>query len=111
MSEIIFYTTPQGTQKISVTFDKETAWLSLNQMAELFGVDKSGISRHLRNIFKTGELHKNAVVAKNATTAIDGKTYQVEFYSLDAIFTSLILGYLYLRASVSVGRGRRSLFT
>lgn len=90
MSEIIFYRTPKGTQKISVTFDKETVWLSLMQISKLFSVDKSGISRHLKKIFESGELEKNSVVAKNATTASDGKTYQVEYYSLDAI---IAVGY------------------
>ncbi|WP_267927227.1 virulence protein RhuM/Fic/DOC family protein [Desulfolithobacter dissulfuricans] len=56
-------------------------------MAELFGRDKSVISRHLRNIFQTGELVKESVVAKNATTAADGKTYQVDWYNLDAIIS------------------------
>lgn len=59
-------------------------------MAELFGRDKSAISRHLNNIFKINELDKNQVVAKFATTAADGKTYQVEYYNLDVI---LSVGY------------------
>ncbi|MDO4233337.1 MAG: RhuM family protein, partial [Lautropia sp.] len=62
----------------------------LQQMAEVFGRDKSVISRHLRNIFADGELVRDSVVAKNATTAADGKTYQVEYYNLDAI---LSVGY------------------
>ena len=65
-------------------------WLDLYQIAELFGRDKSVISRHLRNIFKTKELKRIRVVAKNATTAADGKVYQVEHYNLDAI---LSVGY------------------
>ena len=59
-----------------------------------FGRDKSVISRHLTNIFKTKELNKNSVVANFATTASDGKTYQVDYYNLDAIIsvdTELIL--------------------
>jgi hypothetical protein len=59
-------------------------------MAKLFTRDKSVISRHLRNIFKNRELERKAVVAKNATTAADGKIYQVEFFNLDAI---LSVGY------------------
>lgn len=64
-----------------------TVWLSLNEMCILFGRDKSVISRHIRNIFKEGELDPNRVVAKNATTASDGKTYDVTFYDLDMIIS------------------------
>jgi hypothetical protein len=60
----------------------ETVFLSLSQMAELFDRDKSVISRHLRNVFAEGELERMSVVAKNATIAVDGKTYQVEYFNL-----------------------------
>lgn len=63
----------------------ETVWLTLNQMAELFERDKSVISRHLRNVFESAELSREAVVAKNATTASDGKTYQVEYHTTATI--------------------------
>ena len=76
--------------RVNVRLEQETVWLSLNQMADLFGRDKSVISRHLRTVFATGELEREAVVAKNATTAADGKTYQVEYFNLDAI---LSVGY------------------
>lgn len=66
---------------------EESVWLSLNQMVELFERDKSVISRHLNNIFKSGELKRDEVVAKNTTTAADGKTYQVDYYNLDAIIS------------------------
>lgn len=56
-------------------------------MAKLFQRDKSTISRHIKNIFEEGELIKNSVVAKTATTATDGKTYQVEYYNLDVIIS------------------------
>ena len=73
---------------MSVRLEAESLWLSLMQIAELFERDKSVISRHLRNIFKEGELDRESVVARNATTAGDGKTYQVEFYNhLDAILS------------------------
>lgn len=65
----------------------ETLWLSLQQLADLFGRDKSVIPRHLRNVFSSGELERGAVVAKNATTAADGKIYQVEHYNLDAMIS------------------------
>jgi prophage maintenance system killer protein len=90
VSEIIIYQTNDNQTQIQVKFEQETVWLTLNQMAELFGRDKSVVSRHLKNIFKELELNINSVVAKNATTATDGKTYQVEYYNLDAI---LSVGY------------------
>jgi hypothetical protein len=73
-----------------VRLDGQTAWLSLNQLAELFQRDKSVISKHLKNIFEEGELRADSVVANFATTAADGKTYQVDFYNLDAI---IAVGY------------------
>jgi len=89
-SEILVYEAPDGKVRVDVRLDRETVWLSLNQIAELFGRDKSVISRHLRNVFRSEELDRGAVVAKNATTAADGKTYQVEYFNLDAI---LSVGY------------------
>ena len=86
-SNIIMYTTEDGVTKIEVTFDHDTVWLSIDQMAELFQRDKSVIGKHVRNIFKEGELAKEAVWAKFAYTASDGKTYQVDFYNLDVIIS------------------------
>ncbi len=74
-------------QNIEVTFDHDTVWLSIDQMAELFQRDKSVIGKHVRNIFKEGELVKEAVWAKFAYTASDGKTYQADFYNLDVIIS------------------------
>lgn len=85
MADIAIYEGPGGA--IEVRLDGETVWLGLMQMTELFGRDKSVISRHLRNVFKEGELERDAVVAKFATTAADGKTYQVDHYNLDAIIS------------------------
>ncbi|MBK8154590.1 MAG: virulence protein RhuM/Fic/DOC family protein [Saprospiraceae bacterium] len=90
MNTIELYKSSNGETQIEVRFENETVWLSLNQIAKLFDRDKSVISRHLKNIFSTEELDKNSVVAKNATTALDGKTYQVDFYNLDAIIS---IGY------------------
>jgi len=73
--------------KFEVRLEKETVWLSLNQMTGLFERDKSVISRHLHNIFKTKELSRKSVVANFATTAADGKTYQVKYFNLDAIIS------------------------
>jgi len=67
--------------------ENETVWLSLNQLAVLFQRDKSVISKHLRNVFAEGELLQNSVVANYATTAADGKIYQVDHYNLDAIIS------------------------
>jgi len=86
-SNIIIYQLEDGKTEINVQLDKETVWLNLNQMADLFERDKSVISRHINNIFKEKELPKNSVVAKNATTASDGKIYQVDYYNLDVIIS------------------------
>lgn len=84
---IEIYQTAAGDAKVEVRFDNDTVWLSLQQMADIFGRDKSVISRHLKKIFDTEELEQNSVVAKNATTATDGKTYQVDYYNLDVIIS------------------------
>ena len=86
-SEIVMYQTEDGLTKIETTFDGDTVWLSLDQMAELFKRDKSTISRHIKNIFNEGELERNSVVANFATTASDGKIYQVDYYNLDVIIS------------------------
>ena len=81
------YQTEDGLTKIEVTIENETVWLNQLQMAELFQRDKSTISRHIKNIFEERELDKDSVVAKIATTASDGKIYDVEYYSLDVIIS------------------------
>lgn len=86
-SNIIIYTTEDGMTKVETTFDEDTVWLSIDQMAELFQRDKSTISRHIKNIFSEGELVRESVVANFATTAADGKTYQVDYYNLDVIIS------------------------
>lgn len=84
---IAIYETADGAISTEVRLEGESLWLSLQQIADLFGRDKSQISRHLKNIFATGELDKKSVVVENATTAADGKTYQVSYYNLDAIIS------------------------
>ncbi len=69
------------------TFVNDTVWLSIEQMAELFQRDRSVIGKHIRNVFKEGELNKESVWAKFAHTADDGKTYQVDYYNLDVIIS------------------------
>lgn len=86
-SEIIMYQTEDGLTKIETTFDNDTVWLSIDQMAELFQRDRSVIGKHIRNIFKEGELEKSSVWAKFAYTASDGKDYQVDYYNLDVIIS------------------------
>jgi prophage maintenance system killer protein len=88
--EVVVYEAPSGEVRVDVRLERETVWLSLTQIAELFGRDKSVISRHLANVFRSAELVRDAVVAKSATTARDGKTYQIEYFNLDAI---LSVGY------------------
>jgi len=85
--EFLFYQTEDGRIRLQVRVQQETVWLSLNQMAELFQRDKSVISRHINNVFEEGELVRERVVANYATTAADGKTYQVEFFNLDVIIS------------------------
>lgn len=86
-SNLLMYTTEDGLTKIEATFVNDTVWLSLEQIAELFQRDKSTVSRHIKKIFTEGELNRGSVVAKFATTASDGKTYQVDYYNLDVIIS------------------------
>jgi prophage maintenance system killer protein len=84
--EVVIYQ-EQGRTALEVRLEQESLWLSLNQIASLFERDKSVVSRHLRNVFREGELERGAAVAFFATTAADGKTYQVEYFGLDAIIS------------------------
>ncbi len=89
-SDVLIFKTDDNTIELVVHTNEETVWLTLSQMAALFERDKSVISKHLKNIFKEQECKENAVVANFATTAADGKSYQVNYYELDAI---LAVGY------------------
>ena len=80
-SQMIIYTTEDGLTKIETTFDGDTVWLSIDQMAELFQRDRSVIVKHVRNIFKEGELERESVWAKFAYTASNGKVYNVDYYN------------------------------
>lgn len=89
-SNIVMYTTEDGLTKIEVTFENDTVWLSLEQMAELFQRDKSTVSRHIKNIFSEGELKQEATVAKFATVQMEGNrqvTRDIEYYNLDVIIS------------------------
>ena len=84
--EIILYQ-PDSEVRLEVRLENETVWLSIEEMSHLFGRDISVIGKHIRNVFKEGELLKEAVWAKFAYTASDGKTYQVDYYNLDVIIS------------------------
>lgn len=73
--------------KVEIYLQNETVWLTQEKMAQVFNVQKSAISKHLKNIFETGELVKDSVVSKMETTADDGKKYPTNFYNLDAIIS------------------------
>lgn len=88
MNELAFFETDNGT--IEVRIEQETVWLSQDQMARIFERERSVITKHLRNVFRDGELVEEAVCANFAHTAADGKTYQTKFFNLDAI---LSVGY------------------
>ena len=86
----LIYQTATGALEVQLDTTQDTVWLSLQQLADLFERDKSSVSKHLKNIFDSNELDRHSVVAKNATTARDGKTYQVDYFNLDVI---LSVGY------------------
>jgi len=89
-SDIKIYKTPEGKTSIAVKLDKDTVWLNLNQMVKLFERDKSVISRHIRNVFKEGELEKNSTVAKIATVQKEGNREiirNIEYFNLDVIIS------------------------
>ena len=84
------YTTEDGVTKVEVTFDQDTVWLSIDQMAELFQRDKSTISRHIKNIFEDGELQESSTVAFFATVQKEGDREvrrQIAYYNLDVIIS------------------------
>lgn len=90
LSDFLLYTSPGGEVKVEVLLGDETIWLTQARMAELFDVDKSSVSRHLKNIFENGELEASATVAKIATVQNEGSreiSRQLEYYNLDAIIS------------------------
>lgn len=87
---MLIYQSADGNIKIDVRFEKETVWLSLDQMATLFGRDKSTISRHVKNVFEEGELSPEATVANFATVQAEGNrevTRNIDYYNLDVIIS------------------------
>lgn len=85
--EIIIYRAPDGKTALDVRLEGETLWLNQKQISELFQTERSVITKHFGNIFRSGELDKHSACAKFAHTAEDGKTYQTNFYNLDAIIS------------------------
>ena len=93
MNKIVIYSDSESNIEVDISYEKNTFWLSLAQISTLFERDKSVISRHIKKIFKDGELNKEATVAKNATVQTEGKrkiTRSIEYYNLDVI---IAVGY------------------
>ncbi len=86
-TEFLLYKSANNQVKVEIFLKNENIWLTQEKIAQLFGVDRSVITKHLSNIFKSGELNENSVCAKFAHTAVDGKNYQTKFYNLDAIIS------------------------
>ena len=86
----LLYKTDNEEVKVEILLHNENLWLTQAKMAELFDVQKAAISKHLKNIFESGELQESSVVSKMETTASDGKNYNTNIYNLDAI---IAVGY------------------
>lgn len=87
VANFLLYTTPNGKVTVEIFLKDENIWLTQEKIAELFGVERSVVTKHLKNIFGSGELSESSVCANIAHTANDGKTYQTKFYNLDAIIS------------------------
>ena len=85
--QFILYNLPDEDGKVQVIIRDETLWCTQKAMAQLFGVDRTVVSKHLKNIFESSELQKDSVCAKFAHTAEDGKIYNTQFYNLDAVIS------------------------
>ena len=86
-NEFLLYTAPNGKVKVEIFLRDENIWLTQAKIAQLFGIERSVVTKHLKNIFQTNELQEDSVCAKIAHTADDGKTYLTQFYNLDAIIS------------------------
>lgn len=89
-NQLIMFQAPDGSVSIDVLYENNNVWLTQKKIAELYDVDRSVVTKHLKNIFEASELIEDSVCAKFAHTAEDGKTYNTNFYSLEAI---LAVGY------------------
>ena len=88
--QIVLFTSQDGVVSVQATLEKETVWLTQEQMAQIFEVKRPAITKHLGNIFRTGELDENSVRSILERTAADGKRYKTKFFNLDAI---IAVGY------------------
>jgi len=86
-TEILLYTAPSGKVKVEIFLHNENVWLTQDKIAQLFGVQRPAITKHLKNIFESGELLEDSVSSKMELTAADGKIYYTKFYNLDAIIS------------------------
>ena len=87
LTEFLLYSTPDGNVKVEIFFHNENIWLTQKRLAELFGVNVPAISKHLKNIFASGELAEHSVISILETTAEDSKKYKTKYYNLDAIIS------------------------
>lgn len=85
--EVSLYVAPDGGVRLDVRLEHDTVWLTQAQMAELFGRERSVITKHINNVFKEGELDRDSVCANFARTAEDGKTYSVQHFNLDVVIS------------------------
>ena len=88
--QFLLYTTSDGAVRVEVIVHGETVWLIQKSIAELFGVNRPAVTKHLKNIFESGELREDSVCSKMEHTAADGKMYAIQYYNLDAI---IAVGY------------------
>ena len=86
-TEFLLYTTPNGKVKVEIFLRDENIWLTQDKIALLFGVQRPAVTKHLKNIFRSGELHEKSVSSILEHTAEDGKKYKTKFYNLDAIIS------------------------
>ena len=98
-SNFVIFQTEKGKVNIDVYFQNETLWLTQKLIAELFEKDRTVITRHLKNIFDSGELDENSVCANFAHTAEDGKTYKTKYYNLRTITA---VGYRYSAGEMEI---------
>lgn len=87
LTDFLLYTSPKGDVKVEVLQNKETVWFAQKSIAQLYGVDRSVITKHLKNKFQSGELEESSVCAKNAHTEDDEKIMILNFYNLDTIIS------------------------
>ena len=104
MSEVVIYTTENGQVQLDINLAHDTLWLSQQQISDLFGTQRQAITKHLKNIFISGELEERSVCSKIEHAAKDRKKYKTKFYSLDAVNIlkkHLIQGYTIHKPSLA----------